>query len=62
MQKLVALCGGLLAREHSLAELPQAFKVVDLAMVGLLVQEGSHAGNRRAVRHVFSKDSRVGLR
>jgi hypothetical protein len=45
-----------------LAELPQALKVVDLAMVGLLVQEGSHAGNRRAVGHVFSGDSGVGLR
>jgi hypothetical protein len=44
--KLVALCGRQLAREPLLAELLQALKVLDLAMVGLLVQEGSYAGNR----------------
>jgi hypothetical protein len=59
--KLVTLCGRQLAREPLLAERLQALKVLDLAMVGLLVQEGSHAGNRRAVRHVFSEDPRVGL-
>jgi len=35
--KLIALCGRQLARDPLLAELLQALKVLNLAMVGLLV-------------------------
>jgi hypothetical protein len=37
-------------------------KVIDMAMFGRLSQEGFHAGNRRAIRHVaLTEDVRVGL-